>query len=203
MIQYHIPGGGLGMAEAAACEHRTLSDLRRHGPWTVSSEQGAIILTQVVAGWQAAGWGDWMDALPGPDGSAVRRCRLAINPPDMALLRRPRLSRLPTVAIELDCGLMIRVPPALALGGAIEDDGSVRRPASPYAESLFRLVDRSERGEQVQDAEWRACIRLAIQTGHRLTSDAITALRLISESDVQDYLDAMLNGPKAQPADAG
>lgn len=198
MIQYEVASQGLGMAQVAACEHPTLADLRRHGPWSVAQEQGRVILTQSVPGWTAAGWGEWKPALaPG------RRFRLATNPPDLSAMQRKRLARLPTMTVDTACGRLIRIPAALADGSAFDASGEASRPASAYGKALLALLDRSSRGDDPPPQDWLACIRLAIQAGHRLTDDAIHALDLLGHTDLEDYLEAMTVIPKAPPVAGG
>jgi hypothetical protein len=198
VIQYRLPNPGCTTAEAATCEHAALADLRRHGPWVVQVEEGMLVLTQRVDGWQAAGWGEWQDAV-----IAGRKFRVATNLPSLSLLRRPRLRNLGALSVELACGESIRIPPAIADGASFGFDGAPRRLASAYGQAVVALLDRSARGEEPTVAEWLSAIRLAIQAGHRLTDDAIHARDLISSTDLEGYLGAMTTGPKAEPASGG
>jgi hypothetical protein len=198
VIQYRVPAGGLTPATAATCEHASLADLRRHGPWAAQVDEGVIVLTQTVEGWSAEGWGEWQNAIaPG------RKFRVATNLPALHLLRRPRLRQLGAQAVELACGESIRIPPALADGASFGFDGTPHRLASAYGQAVVALLDRSARGEEPAVAEWLSAIRLAIQSGHRLTDDAIHARDLISSTDLEGYLGAMTTGPKAEPASGG
>lgn len=195
MIQYRVPNPGLRPDQVAECDHPTLVDLRRHGPWQISVEPDGLVLTQSVLGWSATEWSLWQDtAIPG------RRYRMAVNQPALRLLRRPRLVHLPCLMVELACGDAIRIPAALADGSSFAADGSTLRPASAYGKALVALLDRSGRGEHPPSSEWLACVRLAIQAGHRLTDDAISERDLIAHTDVEAYLEAMTHVPKAEPA---
>jgi hypothetical protein len=196
MIQYRVTG--LTLATAETCEHASLADLRRHGPWTVQADDGAVLLTQRVDGWQAAGWGEWQDAVV-----AGRKFRLATNLPGLHLLRRPRLAHLPWQSVELACGESIRIPAAVSDGASFGPDGNTTRHASAYTRALLGVLDRSARGEEPTVAEWLAVVRLAIQAGHRLSDDAIHARDLIAHTDLEGYLRAISTAPKAEPAAAG
>ncbi len=189
---------GLRPTEAASCEHASLSDLRWFGPWQVQVEPDALVLTQQVPGWQAVAWGEWKEARV-----TGRRYRLATNLPDLHLMRLPRLVHLPCQEIPLACRRFIRVPAALADGTAFGVDGQPGELASPYAQALVALLDRSSRGETPEPADWIAVITQAIQAGYRLTDEAIAGMRLIGHTDIAAYLQAMTHTPKAGPADAG
>lgn len=197
MIRYRpAPALGIAPETAAACGHPAIADLGRYGPWSAAREPGGTILTMVVPGWKAAGWGPW---LPGVD----REYAMALNQPPLALLRRKRLAKLETAAVELACGETILIAPAISDGVAYGLTlAEPTRPASPYSRRFFELIDRRE-GAPPSTDDWLACIRLAIQAGHRLPDDAIRERCLVADADAEGYLEAMATGPKAGPASAG
>jgi len=198
VIQYRLEGVGIDLVAAAGCSMPILAALRWHGPWTAEHDGQAVVLSQVIAGWKPTAWGSWADsAIPG------LRFRLAEPLPDLVRLRRPRLARLDHTEVELACGLRIAIPPAVADGMAYGRDGRPDRPATPYNRALCALLDRRSQGSEPTEDEWLGVVRLAIQTGHRLTNDAIDEMLLIAEVDAPAYFEAMMRGPKAPPAGAG
>jgi hypothetical protein len=140
---------------------------------------------------------------PGLDG--LRFAQVGDLPPLSAWARLPAPSC--TVPVDLGEAGTIQIEPAHAVGWQIDLlAGTVgEHPASRYGRLVVALVDRLRSGDPVAttDQDLLAVAVAALQTGYRLSEEAIHLYGLLTTRTVWALLEAAYGLPKAQPAASG